>query len=754
MSESLTSFYNDLKSELAEDKPKVTNTLPLNPTIWRNKVCKERDKLSEECCKHILLDIYCKILPLDQDYVDGHRGQMRNDIDSFLKDKNMSATQYLTSSYGKTNAPLLEFILRSTDLIGTNFYKEADEQLKEAQKNGDVINPPESDVNDKETENQLVDIKTDTEYQTFIDKLKEKTINKIVTDVSKIITDKKEEKEMAFEPKTTAVEESTVSVGIDYINKYLLKESVELDPSMRDEMIGFAIRESTLNQLDIVFRQPYSELKQFSNKIRFGKGVLINESTINYFKENSTGSVVQRYEPLYKETDGNKYDVANHEKVDKNGNKTSMTDTEAKKVLDPEGYKAYQNRKNNINEDTEFIKSIGRDIDLYIENCNNEYYTESMSLSKIGSAIKNLIARIKKFVMGIINPLIKKLKGTTKAEDRQAIINALSSLNIKYDRPGDKIKEDLIKSSDNIYFTLRNGKYYFKGALIIDLYYYKNILIPQLKEGKIPSNFKLLKFISGLKKVDEIAVEDYKNLAMEILDNILLIEEKIDRDNSISEKRKKDLLNKLLYISNTINMFLTTISVSMKSYIDPLTENVLKEISDINNMEKFIERLKVESPNNSTLIADCVKQICKYNNWKYGVGSSRLFIPNPNNKQTDGYKIAITSKGISDNKREYNIWEKIKNDNLSKYFIPIKGISHSSIILKCMEAYDIGTISDSEIKTFANEVDKVSKDRDYTADIIPKLFGFRLNFLVNKKNIGKYNGNYVIIDYANSPYKF
>lgn len=752
MSESLTSFYNDLKSELAEDKPKVTNTLPLNPTIWRNKVCKERDKLSEECCKHILLDIYCKILPLDQDYVDGHRGQMRNDIDSFLKDKNMSATQYLTSSYGKTNAPLLEFILRSTDLIGTNFYKEADEQLKEAQKNGDVINPPESDVNDKETENQLVDIKTDTEYQTFIDKLKEKTINKIVTDVSKIITDKKEEKEMAFEPKTTAVEESTVSVGIDYINQQLLRESVELDPNMRDEMIGFAIRESTLNQLDIVFRQPYSELRQFSNKIRFGKGVLINESAINYFKENSTGSVAQRYEPLYKETDGNKYDVANHEKIDKNGNKTSMTDAEAKKVLDPESYKAYQNKKNNINEDTEFIESISRKINLYIESCNSEYYTESMSLSKIGSTIKNLIARIKKFVMGIINPLIRKLKGTTKAEDRQAIINALNTLSIKYNRSEGKVKEDIALGHD-INFIVRNGKYCFQGGAILDLYYYKHTIIPQLKEGKIPSNFKLSANIIG-PKVNDIVVEDYKNLAMEILDNILLIEEKINANDSISEKRKKDLLNKLLLISNTINMFLTYIASHMKSYIDPLTKDVLYQISDVDNMEKLIEQLRAESPNNLTVVKECVTRICDYNKWKYGIGTSRLYIPNPSNKHTDGYKIAITSKGIADNKREYNIWEKIKNDNLSKYFIPIKGITHSGTILKCMEASDIGIISDSDLKTFAKNIEKISKDMNYTGDVTPKIFGFRIKALYNKGNIGKYNGNYVIIDYANSTYKF
>lgn len=358
MSESLTSFYNDLKSELSQDKPKlnsnlidVTNhgSLHSSPGLatWRNKAVIERDKLKEGCCKRILLDIYCKVLPLDKEYIDGNQGQMKSDIDSFLTNKNMSATQYLTSGYDKTNAPLLEFILRSADVIGDQFMKEAQEQVEEAQKNGVKIPPPESDVNDKETENQLVDVQKDTEYQTFIDKLKEKTINKIVTDVSKIITDKKDEKDMIFEPKdTTPVEESTISVGVDYINHRLMKENVEVPSELKEEMLGIAIRESTLNQLDLVFNQPYSDLKQFSSRIRFGKGVLINESAINYFKESAAeSSTPQRYEPLYKETDGAKYDVANHEKVSSDGKKTPMTDAEAKKVLDPEGYKAFQNKK-------------------------------------------------------------------------------------------------------------------------------------------------------------------------------------------------------------------------------------------------------------------------------------------------------------------------------------------------------------------------------------------------------------------------
>ena len=49
-----------------------------------------------------------------------------------------------------------------------------------------------------------------------------------------------------------------------------------------------------------------------------GHGTIITESTITAFMEDGT----QRYEPLYKETDGGKYDIANYEKIDKDGKKT------------------------------------------------------------------------------------------------------------------------------------------------------------------------------------------------------------------------------------------------------------------------------------------------------------------------------------------------------------------------------------------------------------------------------------------------
>jgi hypothetical protein len=146
MAESLTDFYDKLKSGISQNKPVVNPNLMNVATngnlqsspgavAWNNQAVRERDKLKEGCCKRILLDIYCKILPLDQDYIDGNQGKMKSDVDSFLANKNMTASQYLTSGYDKTNAPLLEFLLRSTDLIGEEFMKEAKETLNDAQEN-------------------------------------------------------------------------------------------------------------------------------------------------------------------------------------------------------------------------------------------------------------------------------------------------------------------------------------------------------------------------------------------------------------------------------------------------------------------------------------------------------------------------------------------------------------------------------------------------------------------------------------------
>ena len=296
----LTKFYDDLKQKLNNDETGSPNTMKVmmntgglnnspSSLIWRNKAAHCCNQLKDNCHKHLLLDIYCKILPLDQEFIDGNRGLMQQDIDSMLVNKGMSATQYMKSCYESTNAPLLEFIIRSVNNIGKYYMEESEEILKDAQKNKTEISEPETpSTDDEQIETQLVDIKQDGEYETFINTLKQKTIDKIVSDVSKIINDKKEENDMKFD--TTPVAdteeklESTTSVAMNYIYQKLMKEGTEITTLIQNDIIGLAIRESTINQLDVVFKQPAGEFREFANRIRYGKGVLINESVLNNFR--------------------------------------------------------------------------------------------------------------------------------------------------------------------------------------------------------------------------------------------------------------------------------------------------------------------------------------------------------------------------------------------------------------------------------------------------------------------------------------
>jgi hypothetical protein len=210
---------------------------------------------------------------------------MQQDVDSMLAAKGMSGTQYLTSCYEATHAPLLDYLLRAGDGIARSYMMEADETLKDAQQNEISIPDPKTpDADDEEVKGQLVDVTKDTEYENFIDKLKEKTVNKIVADVTKIINSKKEDSEMKFDPKPIADQEatteSTVSAGLNYLQAKLFKENVDTTEEMQDEMMGMAIREATLNQLDVCFAQPYCDYRNFKSRLHFDKGYVITESAV------------------------------------------------------------------------------------------------------------------------------------------------------------------------------------------------------------------------------------------------------------------------------------------------------------------------------------------------------------------------------------------------------------------------------------------------------------------------------------------
>lgn len=281
----LTSFYNDLNNKMINNKPvSPLMNVKMGPgglskspeaLAWRNKAVHCAEHLKDKCKKHILLDIYCKILPLDDDFKCKNHAMLSDDIDSMLDKNGMTPTQYFTSAFESTHAPLLEFIINSTDGIGKEFMEEADEILQDAQENeANIPEPEEPELDDEKIDASLVDIKSDMEYEGFIDKLKQQTVNRIVNDISDIINDRKEENDMIFNPKGSAVTESAVGVVLDYIHKKNWNESAE---QFSEENIGMAIREATLFEMNKIFRQPRTSFNEYANRINLGNGYIVHK---------------------------------------------------------------------------------------------------------------------------------------------------------------------------------------------------------------------------------------------------------------------------------------------------------------------------------------------------------------------------------------------------------------------------------------------------------------------------------------------
>jgi hypothetical protein len=254
----------------------------MNDTVWRTNLRSEGNKLKEDCAKKIILDVYCKILPFDTNYIQGNQGELKQDVDTFLKNKDMTAMQYLQSCGESTKSPFIEkFLIPAIGKIGRIFIEEANEKLKDAKEKDINISTPTANADSEEVSSQIVEIEDDNEYDGFISTLKKKTIDKIIKDVSDIINKKKEEKNMTFDLKN----ESVITIIMDHMTTKLMKENIDIDDKLREEMLGVAIKEAAFNVIDENLKQPGSDLRNLSNRIRFNKGVLITESTINSLKE-------------------------------------------------------------------------------------------------------------------------------------------------------------------------------------------------------------------------------------------------------------------------------------------------------------------------------------------------------------------------------------------------------------------------------------------------------------------------------------
>lgn len=281
--ENLMNAYTQLKRINDTDGVIKNQSLRTLSNI-RPEIIKQSECLKDECYKRLLVDIYCKVIPFDSDYVHGHVNQMKGDVDAFLTNKNMTGTQYFKSAYDNTKAPLLEFVVRSVENIGKQFIIEAEDAVNQELSNGaTVISPVKSDADDTKVQNQLVDITKDLEYETFIDKLQSKTISKVTQDVSDVLDNATSDignYAKRLTKQTPEITESVISVAMGYVNYRCMKENVE-NSFGDEELVGMCIRESALNQLDLVFNFESGRFNNIKSRILSGKGVIINESVVD-----------------------------------------------------------------------------------------------------------------------------------------------------------------------------------------------------------------------------------------------------------------------------------------------------------------------------------------------------------------------------------------------------------------------------------------------------------------------------------------
>ena len=182
-----------------QNPPATQDRLPAPSPAFTPKNC---HKIKDKCCKKIILDIYCKIIPLDNHFVKHHHGLMSQDVDNFLAKKGMDGYSYMTAAKESTKAPLLSYLLNIAEAASYAYYEAAAKEKKENGEKGIHLPPKDPTIADEEkVDEQLVDAKNDLEYKEFIHTLKKKTMDKIVNDVSNLISDKKDEKNMTFDPK-------------------------------------------------------------------------------------------------------------------------------------------------------------------------------------------------------------------------------------------------------------------------------------------------------------------------------------------------------------------------------------------------------------------------------------------------------------------------------------------------------------------------------------------------------------------------
>ena len=273
----LMSVYNNLKRE-EDEQVEIVNQPRMNPNAqldpgMRREIDKMGDQHREHVCKRILLDIYCRIIPLDKSYIDGHRGELQGDIQKFLDKKGTTALQYIVDSRNKTSAPLMDYLTTAANNSKQEFVQTTTEEMNRDLKETGKLPTLRAVGPDFSIENELEDIKDDPEYQAFVSKLKEKTSETVVKDVTNVLEKEAQGKDLKFNPTT---EDSIIEQSMRFMNVKLIQENVDVNKEIEEKMIGYAIRESTLNTIDKVFNHP----PRSKGSISLNHGYIVNTDTL------------------------------------------------------------------------------------------------------------------------------------------------------------------------------------------------------------------------------------------------------------------------------------------------------------------------------------------------------------------------------------------------------------------------------------------------------------------------------------------
>lgn len=375
---------NRMRSLASDDDLTPVQYSPDTDIRWRQKLNHHCDKLKDGFCKHILVDLYCKILPLDNDYICKNQQMMSNDIDNFLARKQMNGYQYLTAAKDMTKAPLIDFIIREANRCGKRYYERTYNELSSNRSNGIELDPKEPKLDWDSLQKLTVFVREDAEYVDAVNKTKEKNteetvnainkqtdeydeaeldneeqyddsneemladqgeannevkdqeetsvkpltpqlpltpeqeknerVNEVVKENLEKVYDKTKEtiqnrivnainnervaQQLEFDPEKGQVAnvryyldetddapkapelESVIALCLDYGNREIIKENVNMTPKLNEELIGLAIRESTLLQIDRLFKFTNDVTNNLQTRLFLNQCPVMNEKSI------------------------------------------------------------------------------------------------------------------------------------------------------------------------------------------------------------------------------------------------------------------------------------------------------------------------------------------------------------------------------------------------------------------------------------------------------------------------------------------